>query len=702
MPEESLITTIRERCRMCYTCVRECPAKAIRIVEGQAEIVAGRCIACGNCVRVCSRGAKTIADSTATVRDLLTSGDQVAALVAPSFPAEFAGCTPEQLAGMLHELGFDYVHEVAFGADIVAREMRRRLEESVNSEATSLKDAGEEPTCPACGISANCPAVVGYVERYATELTDSLEPVVSPMVAMARFVRMKSGPELKTVFLGPCLAKKAEMLETHDGVDAVLTFAELRKMFTLMGLEPEKTKPKSWDGPSGALGGLYPLNRGAVQAAGIPDSLLEDEVVSIQGREEMIEAIDAVEQGELGARLLESLCCDGCVMGAGVTSNLPMFHRRRRVQQHVAQQMKELDVSAWNSAMEEAESLDLSRAFEPKDRRLPSPSEKEIQEILARMNKLDPSDELNCGSCGYNTCREHACAVHRGLAEIEMCLPNTIAMLRGAVDRFEKSHHELSTTQNALIQSEKTARMGQMASAIAHELNNPLGVVLMYSHLLAEEAGAAFEAAMNNGTGDPASVSLGGLAAVRSELKTVAKEADRCKTILGELLEFARQNRGDLQSTDVRDLLRTAVECSFIPERIAVKTAYNLNDPLLDVDKGQMVNVITNLLSNAVDAIEGEGRITLWAEDRNNDEEIRLSVSDSGAGIPDECLSDVFEPFYTTKPTGNGTGLGMAVIQQTVKMHDGRIEVHSNADPSFGPTGTTFVVVLPRNAAFVD
>ena len=211
----AFITTVTERCRMCYACVRECPVKAIRITDGRARVVADRCIACGNCVRVCSQHAKLLRSSLDEVRDLLASGREVAAMVAPSFPAEFAGTGGAELAGTLRRLGFAYVAEVAFGADLVAREYARLLAEDREAR----------------WISTTCPATARYVERHAPGQAPALAPIVSPMIAMARVMRKLHGPELATVFVGPCIAKKLEAQdpEVAGDVDVVLTFGELRQ-----------------------------------------------------------------------------------------------------------------------------------------------------------------------------------------------------------------------------------------------------------------------------------------------------------------------------------------------------------------------------------------------------------------------------------------------------------------------------------------
>ena len=207
-----LVQTVKDRCRVCYTCVRECPVKAIRILNGQAEVMSERCIGCGNCVKVCSQGAKVYFDSKELVKDLLKSESKIAAIVAPSFPAEFNDLGDYKImVGMIRALGFDYVNEVAFGADLVAKEYEKLLD-----------DKTQMPH-----ISSDCPAIVYYIEHYHPQLVPSLANIASPMVAVTRALRKLHGEELKVVFIGPCIAKKAESAE----VDEAITFIELRELF---------------------------------------------------------------------------------------------------------------------------------------------------------------------------------------------------------------------------------------------------------------------------------------------------------------------------------------------------------------------------------------------------------------------------------------------------------------------------------------
>jgi iron only hydrogenase large subunit-like protein len=259
-----LVYTIKELCRTCYTCVRECPAKAIRIVGGQAEVIDERCIACGNCTKVCSQGAKVFLNTTDRVRRLLETEPRVAAIVAPSFPAEFADIPDHRiLTGMIKAIGFEYVAEVSFGADLVADRYKKLVSESKNFY-----------------ISSDCPSIVNYVKFYHPGLVDNLAPIVSPMVAMSRVVREKYGKDIKIVFIGPCIAKKAESTE----VDEAITFTELRDIMADKGITAQTTNPVDFDQPIGGRGAIFPVARGLLQTAKISDNAITGNIIAAEGR----------------------------------------------------------------------------------------------------------------------------------------------------------------------------------------------------------------------------------------------------------------------------------------------------------------------------------------------------------------------------------------------------------------------------------
>jgi signal transduction histidine kinase len=225
------------------------------------------------------------------------------------------------------------------------------------------------------------------------------------------------------------------------------------------------------------------------------------------------------------------------------------------------------------------------------------------------------------------------------------------------------------------MHSEKLASMGQLAAGIAHELNNPLGVVLMYTHILLDEARNASRES--------------------DDLQLIAEEADRCRKIVSGLLNFARQSKVIMQPTNTCELLTRCLQTSPAPANVEVDLRCDLEDPTAPLDQNQITQVITNLVTNACAAMPDGGKLTVACE--GDEGHVKISVSDTGVGIPPDHLGKIFEPFFTTKETGKGTGLGLAVTYGIVKMHRGDVNVTSNADPAAGPTGTTFTVTLPRN-----
>lgn len=649
-----LVYTIKELCRTCYTCVRECPAKAIRIVGGQAEVIDERCIACGNCTKVCSQGAKVFLRTIDRVKKLLENVEDVAVIIAPSFPAEFSDIPDHrELIGMIKALGFRYVAEVSFGADLVAEQYRKLILES--------KDFY---------ISSDCPSIVSYVKFYHPALVGKLAPLVSPMVAMSRVMREKYGRELGIVFIGPCVAKKAESAE----VDEALTFTELRDFFSEMNITAANVTRSDFDEPVGGRGAIFPVTRGLLQTAHINDDAVTGNIIAAEGRIDFQGALKEFEMGLIKNQHMELLCCEGCIMGPGLSKNGKQYNRRSLVSSYAAKKMDTLDMASWQKAAERFGELDLSCHHKPEEPRIDKLSENDVAEILAEIGKNEKKDQLDCGACGYETCIEHAIAIKKGLAEVEMCLPYTIEKLHKSVMDLALSNEKLSSMKQALKQSEKLAHMGQLSAGIAHELNNPLGVVIMYSNILLEEAHPD----------DP----------VSDDLKLIVEQAARCKKIVAGLLNFARKNQVNHQMINIRELVASSLESIIVPATVEIRTTDLTTNPGAMLDHEQMMQVITNLIKNAIDAMPLRGSIEIGLEDTLSD--VIIAISDTGTGIREEDRAKIFEPFFTTKSIGQGTGLGLATAYGIVKMHKGQISVESNDNPAKGPTGTRFRIVLPR------
>jgi len=652
-----VVYTVRDKCRVCYTCVRECPAKAIKIINGQAEVIHERCIACGNCVSVCSQGAKAYKQSVEAILHLLEDKNiKTAACIAPSFPAEFVETDDYKVVvGMIRKLDFDYVTEVSFGADMVGIEYEKLLN---NFNGKTL-------------ISSDCPAIVHYIRHYHPNLVENLAPVASPMIAASRVLKQKYGEDLKIVFIGPCIAKKTE----SDELDYVITFSELRDLFEEKNITFENSIPSDFDEPHSGRGAILPITRGLLQSMGKYESIDEKDIVAASGHTVFPDAIREFEDGSLKTNYLELLCCKGCVMGPGMSQTGQRFSKRTRVKKYVNDKLANFDYEKWLKDIEEFKHLDFSRNIDTADRRLKKPSKEQIDEVLFKLGKTTQESHLNCGACGYRTCEEHAIAIVEGLAEAEMCLPYTIEKLHKSVEELNVSHDKLAKAKQALKQSEKLASMGQLSAGIAHELNNPLGVITMYSNIVREEL-------------DVNSPHI-------QDLELIVEQAERCKNIVSGLLNFARKNQVKLQKCNFEDFVKHSFDNIIIQPNITTEFISEITTKYANLDSDQMMQVLTNLEKNAMEAMPDGGKLTVKISENSDD--FIIDVIDTGTGISPENMDKIFTPFFTTKEVGKGTGLGLPLIYGIIKMHKGKIDVESNDNPLKKNTGTTFKISIPKN-----
>ncbi len=650
-----LVFTVKDKCRVCYTCVRECPVKAIKIINGQAEVLSERCIGCGNCVTVCSQKAKVFLQLKKEVEALLANPDnKVIACLAPSFPAEFAEIEDHKaLLGMIRKLGFYKIMDVAFGADLVA-EKYKELQNSTEKKY----------------ISSDCPAIVFYIEQFHPELVPNIAPLASPLVATARLAKKLYGDDVKIVFLGPCVAKKAE----SDEVDEALTFKELRELFEKHNITTENTELSDFDGPHSGMGAIFPLSRGLLQTANKSDSIVEGKIIVDSGKNNFREAIKEFGNGEIADYHLELLCCNGCVMGPGMTEKNKHFFKRSQISKYVNEKLNNLDVVEWEKNMSRFRNANLSQVFTPNDKRNESIDQESVEEVLRQMGKIEHDDHLNCGACGYDTCKEHAKAVVLGYAEDEMCLPFTIEKLHKSIEQLNSSNETLKNTRLALKHSEKLANMGQISAGIAHELNNPLGVITMYSNIL-----------MDDLKENPQAV---------KDVELIVEQAHRCKNIVSGLLNFARKNKIKVEEINVLEFIHRCIDSLVIPDNVEVYAPAEVSDPYFMIDYEQMMQAFTNLAKNSIEAMPDGGKLSfLVSGDERN---IEIRINDTGMGIEEENMDKLFTPFFTTKEIGKGTGLGLPLVYGIIKMHNGKIRVVSNANPEKGQTGTEFIINLPR------
>ncbi len=428
------LTLKKSNCKNCYKCIRYCPVKSIRFSGNQAHIIGNECILCGRCFVVCPQHAKQIVDETEKVKVLIQSGAPVYVSIAPSFIANYPGTGINGIKKALKQLGFTDVEETAVGATIVKTEYEKMLSEKTRDVL----------------ISSCCHSVNLLIQKYFPSLLPLLADVMSPMQAHCSKIK-REHPEAKTVFIGPCVAKKDEAQYYSGIVDAVLTFEDLTDWLKEKGIEIER----DLDSNENSRARFFPTTGGVLKTM---EKAEEDYTyLAVDGVDNCIATLKDIENGNVHKCFVEMSACAGSCIGGPVMEN----HRSPvRDYQAVAKYAgkKDFDVS-------QPDSLDLKKHFDPIERRNGIPSEAEILEILKKMGKNKPEDELNCGSCGYDTCREKAIAIYHGKAEISMCLP----FLKEKAESF--SDCIVSNTPNALIVVNEALEVQQINPSARKILN---------------------------------------------------------------------------------------------------------------------------------------------------------------------------------------------------------------------------------------
>jgi iron only hydrogenase large subunit-like protein/uncharacterized Fe-S cluster-containing protein len=403
-----IVFTRKARCRDCHRCVRACPVKAIRVMDGQAQVVAERCIGCGTCIRECPQHAKAYRNDVTDAAALVADSAFVVASVAPSYAAIYEPWQRKRLPSALRRLGFRYVAETAAAAQVVAR-----------AGAAYVRNHADQSH-----VWSSCPASTEYVRRYRPDMASMLMPIASPMVAHARWLKERLGGDVKVVFIGPCVAKKAEAErpECRD-VDLVLTFEELGEWLRDEQVYLSSCEESEFD-EAGSAARLYPLPDGALRTAGMLSSDLGSKAFSADGFSDVDRALDLIAESR-EPRILESMFCSGgCINGPATATGRNVFRRRFDLEEASTVEPTPAGARpAGTQAAPPAEASLLDAAI-----RTPAPvlrpvGASAITAALASTGKTGPEDQLDCGACGYATCRDKAIAVVRGMAEPDMCIP---------------------------------------------------------------------------------------------------------------------------------------------------------------------------------------------------------------------------------------------------------------------------------------
>ena len=429
------LTLKKSNCKNCYKCIRHCPVKSIRFSGNQAHIIGNECILCGQCFVVCPQNAKEIVDETEKVKVLLQSGAPVVVSLAPSFIANYDGVGIESMRSALKKLGFFDVEETAIGATIVKREYDRML-----------KEDGRDIVISSCCHSVNL-----LIQKYFPRALPYLADVLSPMQAHCADIKRRM-PDAKTVFIGPCVSKKDEAEHYKGLVDAVLTYEELTNW-----LRDEKiTLNEGATAEPASRARFFPTT------GGILKTMVQDApgytYMAIDGTENCIAALREIESGKIHHCFIEMSACVGSCVGGPV---MEKYHRSPvKDYMAVANFAGERDFD-----VVQPDIVSIKKSFEWIERRAGEPSETEIAAILRKMGKYRPEQELNCGTCGYNTCRDKAIAIYQGKAEISMCLP----FLKDKAESF--SDTIVNNSPNALIVLNENLEVQQINNAAMRVMN---------------------------------------------------------------------------------------------------------------------------------------------------------------------------------------------------------------------------------------
>ena len=441
------LTLKKSNCKNCYKCIRHCPVKAIRFSGNQAHIINNECILCGHCFVVCPQNAKQIVDETEKAKVLLQSGDPVFVSLAPSFVANYPGVGIGAMARALKKLGFQDVEETAIGATMVKTEYERMLKEEARDVI----------------ITSCCHSINLLIQKYFPAALEYLADVVSPMQAHCLDIK-KRFPNAKTVFIGPCVAKKDEAEHYAGIVDAVLTFEELTQWLKSENIELEQ----EMDENDFSRARFFPTSGGVLKT--MTDRHPDFTYLALDGVENCIAALKEIVAGKVHKCFIEmNACVGGCVGG-------PIMEKysTARIQDYLA-------VASYAGTkdfpVEQPHPLELKKGFNSIAQKAVEPTESEIYSVLRQMGKFRPEQELNCGSCGYNTCREKAIAICQGKAEISMCLP----YLKDKAESFSDTIVE--NTPNGLIVLNEKLEVQQINGAARRLMNIRSASDVMGAHV---------------------------------------------------------------------------------------------------------------------------------------------------------------------------------------------------------------------------
>lgn len=401
----SVIKLKKARCKNCYKCIRVCNVKSILFKDEQAKIISDDCILCGKCLEACPQNAKQLDSMLDRVKDFFFHKETVVVSLAPSFIGSFDTKHPGQMVAALKKLGFAAVEETAVGAAYVTREYHKLIE-----------DGSMDTVITTC-----CPTVNSLVEKYYPDLVGCLAPVLSPMVAHGKLIKQSYGDEkVRVVFIGPCISKMEESTDPRSGgyIDAVLNFEEVQQWLSDEHIVPSELEPEAFSRGNSGLSRIYPVTAGILKDLKKYGEQDKYTTISVDSIEECMLSLDAIREGQLKGYFIEmNACAGGCINGP--LKNAAPFEKFQTKGSVTAYAKTNTD----GEVLQLIDDFDISKQFMDRSDREKEPTEEEIRAILRKIGKETKMDELNCGACGYPTCRDKAIAVYKGKAELYMCLP---------------------------------------------------------------------------------------------------------------------------------------------------------------------------------------------------------------------------------------------------------------------------------------
>ena len=468
-----------KKCNFNNACLRVCPTYAfnIKTSKNYVQINSSRCIYCGHCIEVCPTNAIEYPDGLQNVKNLLATDNKNIAILDTSIPAEFSDITDyRKLSGMIRKLGFDYVIESTFTVDLLAKKYHNLIN---NFQGKYY-------------IFSNCPAIINLVNKFYPSLTENLAPFLPPHIAASVVARKIFGSKINVTWISPCIAAKIENNEKFKEKvpDAVLTFKEIRELFTEYDIKETPLEFNDFDPPSGYTGALFPLPEGFIYASDLNEGLFENKIITASGRDNVIEALNTFEtNAENLHHHLNLYYCEGCIMGPGMSKKNSKFLKETLIKDYVNKRIGRNNIEEFYKNIVKYQDIDLSAEFVSDNQRLPPPPEEKVQEVLKIIGKENIKNLPGCRVCGYASCYDLAVAVAQSIAKPELCMNYSLKTKQEYIKTLKQSNEKLQknieTINQTNTETEKKLndflQQVNITDAIIQKLN--LGIVVVDENL---------------------------------------------------------------------------------------------------------------------------------------------------------------------------------------------------------------------------